>query len=169
MGQRNPEKDEERLLTSLGAAGVLGTNPDMFVPAIGGNDAAGNPRTWMDGTIGATIIGINIETDGAAAGIWGKVPIGYSTVTAIPVIANNDPEQTLEMEFHMKTYQFGQGGAIGYEVIVDTHIYTANDLNWVTELELSIAVVPGDIITFFINTYDSCTEIAVWGWWLVLT
>jgi len=145
--------------------GGIGTY--WFVPCIGGNDAAANPRTWMDGTIATTIAGVNVETLGVAGGVWG-VPDGYSSITAVPVIANNDPQQTIEMQFEMKTYQYDQGGVIEYETVTASHVYTANELNWVDELELTIAVVSGDVLIFQITVNDSCTELAVWGWWLTL-
>jgi hypothetical protein len=159
------EYELEDLIDSCFAGGIPSS---VFVPSLGGNDAAGSARTWMDGTINTTVVGINIERSGTAAGIWGN-PYDTSTLTAVPVMANNDTATiTLGMTFAMKTWQSGQTGAIEYETTTADHSYTKGDLNWATELETSIACVQDDLVTFNVVTNDSCVEIAVWGWYCTL-
>jgi hypothetical protein len=145
-----------------------GVGTFWFVPAIGGNDAAGSIRGWLDGTIGTTIAGVNIETLGVAGGVWG-VPNGYTSITAIPVIANNDVQQTIGIYFTMTGYHYLSTGSDEFESISADHTFTANDLNWLTGHELTIAVQSGDVVVFKVESSDSNVELAAWGWWLVLT
>lgn len=87
LGARNPEKDEERLLTSLGAAGVLGGESRIyFVPATHGY----NSTTTSQENITASSSGINgiwmITTDNIHAAGYFLTPAGWTgtfTVTAL--------------------------------------------------------------------------------------
>jgi hypothetical protein len=136
-----------------------------FVPAIGGNDGAGSIRGWLDGTIGATIQGVNIETDGTAGGVWG-VPDGVTSITAIPVVANNDPQQTIGIITNVFGYHYLETGSYDSDSVSADHTFTANELNWLTNHELNLAVTAGDILVFRIESADSNSELAAWGWWL---
>jgi hypothetical protein len=161
-----PEWDD--LIDTIFDESSTGLPSSIFIPAIGGNNAAGAARTWMDGTIGATIIGINTETDGVAAGIW-HCPYNSATLTAIPVVANNDPQQTAGVTFSMKTWQLNLSGAIEYETVTADVTLAANDLNWVSDLQLSISVVKNDLVTFLWVQGDSANEWAVWGLYCTLS
>ncbi len=140
----------------------------VIVPALGGYDGT-NITNWLDATIeGSNIAGVNIEVDGAnAGGVWG-VPLGVSTVTAIPIIANNGAGQTIDTYFSMQSFRDGAGSP-DFDSASGDHIFGAGDLEWLSGHSLSFGVAAGDVLVFLSYSNEGNDELAVWGWLLTLT
>ena len=159
LSNKSFERDASRLRVLMnndfGGGGGLGYE---FAPFLGGFDGSGTPQHW--GRDGTTKAGFEAGGGDAMAAIC--APTGATSCAAYPVIANNGTAVTWDYGFFCSTFKIGDGGSTEYEEFWDSFTFAANDLNWISEAELTISVESGDVIIFHCQVDDG-SSIYPWG------